>query len=198
MFKVYNPQPEDKLTDTIYKTNIEGLLYIKPPLFKDARGFFKQLCVLSELETVTKTKFTIAQINHSQTLPKVIKGFHAEGWNKLVTVVSGECLSVIIDIRPESLTFGKYEVFSLGEKDQCNLYIPIGLGNSICVTSTDKPVEYLYFVDKEYANRDKTQDRAISIFDPHFNIEWPIKDPIISDRDKNGILLKDLFPEKVK
>lgn len=195
MIKTFSPTDQDKLSETIYKTSLAGVLLVKPPLFKDDRGFFKQMCVISELEKVTGVPFKIAQINHARTNPKVIKGFHAEGWNKLVTVVTGECISVIIDLRPDSPTFGQHQAFLLGESEQTALYLPVGVGNSVCVTS-QIPMEYLYFVDKEYANRDKTNDRAISIFDEHLNIDWPIENPIISDRDKNGIKLKEMFPEK--
>ena len=76
--------------------------------------------------------------------------------------------------------------------------MPSGVGNSICAVKG--PADYLYLVDRLYANRDKSGDMAISIFDPDINIEWPIKkeEMVISERDTNTVTLREKFPEKFK
>jgi len=77
-----------------------------------------------------------------------------------------------------------------------SLFIPNGIGNSLCAVKG--PVDYLYYVDQLYKDRNTNGDKAISLFDPNLNIEWPIKreDMIISERDKNAVTLTELFPKK--
>ncbi len=176
----------------ITKTAIQGLLVIERPTFRDDRGFFREAFRLNDLEEEIKNKFEIVQWNHSCSLPGVIRALHAENWNKLVYPLTGKMFSAIVDIRPDSPTFGKVEKFEFDEENPRALFIPKGLANSICVHG-DKPVHYLYLVDAYYDGKDTT---AITWNDPDLDIDWPVKNPIISDRDKNNPRLRDLFPEK--
>lgn len=176
----------------IKKTSIPGLVVIERPTFKDERGFFREAFRLNELEEVTGIKFNIVQWDHSYSVPGVIRALHAENWNKLVYPLTGKMFSAVVDIRPESPTFGNVETFEFTEENPKALFIPKGLANSICVHG-EEPVHYLYLVDSYY---DGTDTRAVAWDDPDLNIKWPIKNPIISDRDKNNPRLRDLFPEK--
>ncbi len=176
----------------IKRTSIPGLLVIEKPTYKDERGFFREAFRLDELEKMSELKFKIKQWNHSLSRPKVIRALHAEGWNKLVYPVTGKMFAAVVDIRPDSNTFGKVETFVFDETRPKALFIPEGLANSICVIGT-KPVHYFYLVDKYY---DGSDTRAIAWDDPDLNIEWPVKDPIISERDKNNPTLREVFPEK--
>ncbi|MEK7550871.1 MAG: dTDP-4-dehydrorhamnose 3,5-epimerase family protein [Patescibacteria group bacterium] len=178
----------------IQETSIAGLLIIERPTFADDRGFFREVFRLNELEEFTGEKFNIVQANHSCSLPRVIRGLHAENWNKLVYRVTGKMFVALVDIRPESKTFGEYLTFTFDEDSRKALFIPKGLANSICVIG-DSPVHYFYLVDAYYDGKDT---RAIAWDDPDLNIKWPLKDPIISDRDRNNPKLRDLFPEKFK
>jgi len=189
-------QDKDKTENTkgIKKTSISGLLVIEGPTFKDERGHFREVVRLNELEEVSGLKFNIKQWNHSLSLPKVIRALHAEGWNKLIYPVTGKMFAAIVDIRPDSKTFGKVETFTFDETRPRALFIPEGLANSICVIGTE-PVHYFYLVDKYYDGSDTT---AIAWDDPDLDINWPIKDPIISERDKNNPTLREKFPEKFK
>ncbi len=176
----------------IRKTSIPGLLIIEKSTYKDERGFFREVVRLDELEKVSGIKFKIKQWNHAYSHPKVIRALHAEDWNKLIYPVTGKMFAAIVDIRPNSNTFGKVETFVFDETRPKALFIPNGLANSICVIGT-KPVHYFYLVDKYYDGSDTT---AITWDDPDLNIEWPVKDPIISERDKNNPTLREVFPEK--
>jgi dTDP-4-dehydrorhamnose 3,5-epimerase len=178
----------------ITKTSIPGLLIVERPTHADERGFFREVFRLDELEAEIGFKFNIVQANHSHSLPKVIRALHAENWNKLVYPVSGKAFVAIVDIRPDSPTFGKFETFNFDESTHRALFIPKGLANSICVVG-DVPVDYLYLVDAYYTGEDV---RAIAWNDPDLKIPWPIQNPIISERDKNNPKLRDLFPEKFK
>lgn len=178
----------------IKQTSIPGLLVLERPTNEDKRGFFREIFRLDELEKALGYRFKPIQANHSKSEPRVLRGLHAENWNKLVYPLTGKVFVAIVDIRPPSLTFGKVEQFVFDDSNRSALFIPKGLANSICVIG-DSDVNYIYLVDSYY---DGTDTRAIAYNDPDLNINWPIKDPLISDRDKNNPRLRELFPEKFK
>ncbi len=178
----------------IKTTTIAGLLILERPAFTDERGFFKEIFHLDELEKTTGLKFKGIQMNHSHSISGVIRGVHAEEWNKIVYPVCGQVFIAIVDIRPDSSTFAKVETFLIGDDNRIGLFIQKGLANSFCVVG-EKSVDYIYFVDAYW---DGTDTRAIAWDDPDLKIDWPIKNPIISERDKNNPRLRDLFPGKFK
>ena len=168
--------------DKVYikQTSIPGLLILERPVFSDERGFFRELFHKNELEEVAGIKFDGVQMNHSHSKPGVIRGIHAEAWNKI--------------IYPDSPTFAKVETFTINNNNRIGLFIPNGLANSLCVIG-DQPADYIYLVDAYY---DGSDTRAVAWDDPDLNINWPVKDTIISERDKNNPTLRNLFPEKFK
>jgi len=196
----YQPQPEDQVSEHFYKTKINGLYYFQAEKFNDERGFFSQVVILPELDKIFGQPFNIKQVNHARSKKNVVRGMHAEGWNKLITVISGKICSVLADIRPDSPTFKQIEYFELGydhqEKYGNGLFIPQGLANSICVL--EGPVSYLYLVDKLYQNRDEKDNLSVNIFDPELNINWPIKkeEMILSARDKQAVSLEEMLKAK--
>lgn len=177
----------------IQKTTIPGLLILERPIFFDERGFFRELFHQDELEDAADIKFTPIQMNHSHSKSGVIRGIHAENWNKVIYPVNGRIFIAIVDIRPDSATFAKVETFDIGENRRFGLFIPKGLANSLCVTSS-QGVDYIYLVDVYW---DGSDIRAIAWDDPDLKINWPVKNPIISQRDSNNPRLRDLFPEKL-
>lgn len=182
----------EQKTETIRTTSIPGLLVIERPTFPDNRGIFREVLRKSELEEVSGVKFEPVQWNHSRSEPGVIRGLHAEKWNKVVYPVTGRMFAAIVDIRPDSPTFGKVETFEFDGEEHKALFIPRGLANSICVVG-EKPVHYMYLVDVEY---DGSDVRAIAWNDPDLAIDWPVKNPILSARDRENPRLRELFPEK--
>ncbi len=201
MIDLYKPAENLKINDFVYKTKLPGLFYIARRKFDDKRGFFREVVDIKELEKITGEKFVVAQMNHSRSETNVARGMHAEGWNKLVTVTGGIAFSAIADIRPQSDSFGKIEKFRLGIGQDAlpgALYVSKGLANSIC--ALEGPVDYVYIVDRLYADRDPSDDGAISVFDKDLNIDWPIKkeDMILSERDLQAVSLRELHPGKFK
>ena len=178
----------------IKETGIKGLFVIERPIFEDERGFFREVFRLKDLEKTIGFKFNIVQSNHAHSKPNVIRALHAENWNKLVYPVNGKIFTAVVDIRPESKTFAKVETFNFNSNFRKALFIPKGLANSICVSGGDS-VDYIYYVDSYY---DGSDTKAIAWNDPNLNINWPIKNPIISKRDRNNPTLKEIFPEKFK
>ena len=199
--QLYQPKPDLQLSKNIYKTGIDGLYYVKFKKFDDDRGFFSELVKVPEIDDIVGGHFCIKQVNCSYSKTNVIRGMHAEDWNKMVTVVTGVAFCALADIRPDSPTFGKIEIFKLSISKENGglsggLYVSSGIANSICALKG--PVGYMYGVDKLYKDRDPAGDKAISIFDPDLNIPWPIKreDMILSQRDVNTITLREMYPEK--
>ncbi len=184
----------DNSSKFVHKTEIEGLLKLDRPVFKDERGFFREVFHLDELEEVLGKEFKGIQWNHSNSKAGVLRGLHAENWNKLVYPVTGDVFVALVDIREDSKTFGKVVTFTFNDENRCALYIPQGLANSFYVLGPDE-ANYLYLVDKYY---DGTDTKAVAWNDPDLAIDWPNKNPIISERDKNNPKLRELFPDKFK
>jgi dTDP-4-dehydrorhamnose 3,5-epimerase len=199
MTDLFEPKQDNQIQNGVFKTQINGMFYIERPYHKDQRGFFSEVVKVPNIESYTGSPFQIKQINHARSEKNVIRGIHAEGWNKFVFIVSGVGFAAIVDVRTESSTFGNKEFFKLGLAEDALsgcLFLPSGIGNSICVL--DGPLDYIYVVDKLYEDRDTSGDLAISVFDPDLQIPWPIKreDMIISERDINSITLREKHPEK--
>lgn len=199
MSKVYKPSKEKKVLEHIYRTKFEKVFYIERPLFEDERGFFMEMANIPNIEEVTGKKFRVRQANHTRSKTNVVRGMHAEGWNKLVRVMSGKIFSALADVEPQSDTFGQVEYFKLGWGKGYlagSLYIEQGMANSLCVV--EGPADYFYLVDKLYSERDPKGDKAISVFDKDLDIEWPVEKEkmILSKRDRDSITLRKLFPEK--
>lgn len=196
---MFLPNPDLEIAHGIYKTSLDGLFFIACVQHTDDRGYYSELVRIPELNQVRGTSFTVAQVNIARSNANVARGIHAEDWNKLVTVTQGTAFCAFADIRPTSATFGKVETVLLGHGEnalQGSFFIEKGIGNSLCVT--EGPVDYLYYVDALYKDRDTSFDQAVSLFDPDLNIAWPLskEEMIISERDKNAIALKELIEEK--
>lgn len=187
-----DPNLIERAKKYIKPTGIKGLFVIERETHEDHRGFFREIFHIDELKAVTNIDFQVLQANHSYSIPGVIRGLHAERWNKLVYAASGKAFGAFVDIREDSETFGKVETFTLGVEEKKAIFIPKGLANSICVVG-ENPVNYIYFVDSYW---DGSDTFAVAWDDPDLNIDWPVKNPIISERDKNNPKLRELFPEK--
>lgn len=196
---VYQPTPDQHIVDGIYKTNLNDVLFIEANKHDDERGFFAELVRLPELNQVIAQPFQIAQLNLAHSVTNVARGFHKEEWAKLVMVLTGECLSVLVDVRPESSTFGQYVKFHFGDQGQTPpgaIYLPQGMGNGyLAITG---PVNYFYCFNALYKDRNKAGDLSLSLFDPDLKIDWPIPQDqmLLSERDRNSSTLRQLFPEK--
>lgn len=178
----------------IKTTSIQGLLVLERPTHIDDRGFFREIFHLDEIEKELNISIKGVQMNHAYSKPSVLRGVHAENWNKIIYPVNGEVFIAIVDIRVDSPTFGKVETFTINDQNRAALFVSKGLANSYYILGPN-PVDYIYLVDAYY---DGTDTRAIAWDDPDLGINWPVKDPIISERDKNNPRLRDLFPERFK
>lgn len=173
----------------IIELRLKGLKLIKPKIFSDERGFF--------LETFQQSKFEkmgladlFQQDNHSFSRQGCIRGMHFQsvpGQAKLIRTAVGRIYDVAVDIRKDSPTYGQWESVILDDQDHCQLFIPVGFAHGFCVLSNDAHV--LYKVTSPY---DPKHEMGFRWDDPDVNIQWPVKNPILSDKDKQAPLLKEI------
>ncbi len=162
---------------------IPGLKRIQLRLLGDARGFF--------VERYNAKTFSDAglpanfiQDNHSRSAPNILRGLHYQfnpPQGKLVGVVRGRILDVAVDIRPGSPTFGQHEAVELSDENGLLLWIPAGFAHGFCVLG-DGPADVFYKVDAPY---NAGGEGGIRFDDKALGINWPLANPVISDRDKN-------------
>lgn len=178
----------------VQRTSIEGLLVVDWPTYPDERGFFRQTYQRSELEVALGRPIAFAQGNHSRSETGVIRAFHAEPWDKLVTVVRGVVRAAIADLREDSPTFGRVETFVLGDPpgERLRLFLSEGLGNGFGVL--EGPADYVYDVTAEF--RSGIDKRAVRWDDPDLGVDWGIESPIISDEDAQAPTMRERFPDR--
>jgi dTDP-4-dehydrorhamnose 3,5-epimerase len=171
-------------------TSISGLFVVSWNLVTDERGFFRQHYQHGEISDAIGRELRMRQGNHSRSAARVLRGFHTEPWDKLIYVVRGLATCVVADVRPDSPTFGKTESFLLGDEpgSRDRVFISQGLANAFyCHQETD----YLNDVSEEF---DPNNRGGVRWDDPTLAVDWPDKDPILSNADRNQPLLKELFP----
>lgn len=172
---------------TFKKLEIPEIVLIEPKVFGDERGFFMENYKYSEFADFgIDVKFI--QDNHSKSIKNVLRGLHFQklpkAQAKLVRCTRGEIFDVAVDIRKGSPTFGKWVGETLSEKNKKMLYVPIGFAHAFCVLSDEAEINYKS--SDEYSPKN---ERAIAWNDPTINIEWPIENPIVSEKDaKNDSL----------
>lgn len=178
----------------IHSLEIEGLKVIELKVWRDARGFFTERFQEQKFkEAGLPTRFS--QDNHSRSLPKVLRGLHFQlnpDQGKLVGALRGKIWDIAIDIRPQSKTFGKHFSLELSDENGLLIWIPGGFAHGFCVLG-EEPADVLYKVDIPY---DPKTEGGILWSDPDLHIQWPVKDPIISERDQQLPSFKN-FREKI-
>lgn len=174
---------------TFKKLEIPEVILIEPRVFEDERGFFMETYKYFEFSKFgIKERFL--QDSHSKSKKSVLRGLHYQinpkAQSKIVRCVHGEIFDVVVDIRKGSPTFGKWvgEILSFENKKQ--IYMPVGFAHGFCVLTGE--AEIVYKASNEYSPE---LDRGIIWNDPAININWPIKNPAVSDKDsQNPILAK--------
>ncbi|PSV19656.1 dTDP-4-dehydrorhamnose 3,5-epimerase [Photobacterium kishitanii] len=171
----------------VIETEIPDVKIIESDVFGDERGFFMETwsqTKFDELVTGKPTKFV--QDNHSKSKKGTLRGLHYQTENtqgKLVRVVSGEVFDVAVDIRKDSLTFGKWVGVYLSAENKRQLWIPEGFAHGFYVTSDE--AEFVYKCTDYYNPK---SEKILLWNDSIINIKWPINNGlvIISGKDKNG------------
>ena len=170
--------------------SIPEVILIEPKIFPDERGIFFENFKKSDFSfNGIDTKFL--QDNFSQSKKNVIRGLHFQippkAQAKFVSALKGEILDIAVDIRKNSLTYGKWISQILSENNHKSLYIPEGFAHGFCVLSEEASV--LYKVSQEFSLE---HDRGINWSDPDLKISWPVEKPIISKKDSGLPFLKNI------
>jgi dTDP-4-dehydrorhamnose 3,5-epimerase len=173
---------------TFKKLEISDVVLIEPKLFSDNRGFFYESFKESDFFSHgIVDKFV--QENFSHSVKDVVRGLHFQknprAQAKLVAVIKGKIFDVVVDIRKNSPTYGKWVGEILSEENHRSLYLPEGFAHGFCVLSEEADV--LYKVSNEYSPEN---ERGIIWNDPIINISWSVEKPIISEKDNQLPLLE--------
>jgi len=166
------------IEEKIESNNINGLIKIKLDTFEDYRG---------EIWTIHSKEHTnLTFVADKVTISKygVLRGFHGDPYTaKLITCLSGKFQLSIVDLRNGSETYGNTETYIMTDEDPSVVIVPAGCVNAhLCLS--DKCVFY-YKWSEDY--RGPEHQVTVAWNDPALNIRWPVENPILSERDKNGV-----------
>lgn len=178
---------------SVKETIIPGLYEIDLELHQDERGWFKENYQKAKMEALGLPAFEIVQNNFSFNKEKgVTRGLHAEPWEKFISVSNGKVLGVWVDLR-KGESFGKTLIIEITPAKA--VLVPRGVANGY--QTLEENVTYNYLVNEHWSPESKYT--FVNLFDPELNINWPIsKDQaIISEKDANHPLLKDVVPMEV-
>ena len=169
------------------ETRLEGPVLLEPDVHGDARGFFLETARASTLAELGVTD-NFVQDNHSRSARGVLRGMHFQpGMTKLVRCARGAIFDVVVDIRPGSPAFGRWEGFELNDENHHQLYCPDGFAHGFCVLSDVADVIY-----RCSAYYDPTVEAGFRFDDPDVGIEWPAMEVVTSERDSRAPLLSEL------
>jgi len=172
------------------RTKIPDVILIKPKVFEDDRGFFMETYKRSDFKDAG-IDVNFVQMNHSRSTYGVIRGLHFQrepyAQSKLVRCIKGEIFDVAVDIRKGSKTFGRHISVELSEENNCMLFIPKGFAHGFQVLSNDS--DLLYLADAEYS---PNHEDGIIWNDISLDINWPIINPRVSEKDKRFLSLEEI------
>ena len=172
----------------ITQTKFKDLFIIRNKSFNDKRGYFKELI----RENRISKKFPFLVMSYSRK--NIIRGLHIQtkdSQGKFVSVIKGRIFDVAVDLRKNSKTFGKYYTCILSEKNSKSIFIPPGFAHGFQALEKEN---YIVYSCTKYRN--KKSETAINFNDKYLRINWPIKKPIVSKKDKNAISFLDFNKNK--
>ena len=170
----------------LLNTKIKGPKLIKTNVYYDNRGFLRETF---RNNLFKKISFPFDVMSYSKK--NVLRGLHIQTKNsqaKIITVTHGKIFDVAIDLRKKSKTFGKYVSVVISHKSDFSFYIPKGFAHGFLCLSKNCTVNY-----KCSNYRDTRHERTLAWNDKNVNIKWPIKKPILSYKDKNGLNLNQII-----
>lgn len=176
----------------IEKTTIKDCYVIHPDIIEDERGWFMRVFCDQDFNEIKKG-IHFKQINHSFNKDKgTFRGMHYQtpphAEDKLIRCISGGIVDFVLDIRKDSSTFLHHIAVELNPKNKCILFLPKGVAHGF--QTTENNTELIYHHTEAY---NKTADRGLRYNDPKININLPIPLSVISDKDKNQLLLTNDF-----
>jgi len=172
------------------QTTLAGVLAIEPAVHGDHRGFFAET-FRADAWSAAGIGVEFVQDNHSRSRRGTLRGLHfqtAPGQAKLVRCARGAIFDVVVDLRRDSPTFGRWEGFTLDDESMRQLYVPIGFAHGFCVMSEVADVVY-----KCSSYYDAATEAGVAWDDPEIGIAWPLGvEPIVSERDAGAPRLAEV------
>ena len=157
---------------------IKGLKFIKSKIYRDKRGFLREIYK----DKLLNESFLFDVMSYSKK--NVLRGLHIQTQKsqaKIITVTHGKILDVVVDLRKNSKTFGKYFSIVISQNSEFSFYIPRGFAHGFLCLSKECTVNYRC---SQY--RHKKSETTLNWDDKDVDVKWPIKKPILSTKDKNG------------
>jgi dTDP-4-dehydrorhamnose 3,5-epimerase len=178
----------------ILRCELQGLIILEPTVFGDARGFFMELWHQGRYgEHGLETDFV--QDNLSCSRRGALRGLHLQNPNpqaKLLQVLQGEVFDVGVDLRRSSPTFGRWHGLVLSSENKRQFYLPAGFAHGFAVLSESALIYYK--CSTFYCPKDEL---VLRWDDPDIGIQWPLNNPLLSEKDAKGVRLRDLPPERL-
>ena len=174
----------------VTESGIKGVFIIEPDVYEDDRGFFMETFHNERYRKLLGINLDFVQDNISRSSKNVLRGMHFQKnypQGKIVKASRGEILDVVVDLRKDSPTYGTWESFRLSEKNKLQVWIPPGFAHGFLVMSDLADIDYKC---TEYYHPE--DELCLMWNDPEVAIDWTINDPILSEKDKKGLSLKDL------
>jgi dTDP-4-dehydrorhamnose 3,5-epimerase len=171
------------------ETRLDGLVLIEPEVHGDERGFLVET-FRDELWRDLGIDMKAAQENHSRSGRNILRGLHFQtspGQAKLVRCMRGRIWDVAVDLRRDSPTYGQWEGHELDDETHRQFLVPVGFAHGFCVLSDVADVAY-----KLSSLYDPATEAGIAWDDPEVGVEWPISDPVLSERDKTAPRLSEI------
>tara|TARA_B100001105_G_scaffold24892_1_gene17491 strand:- start:15 stop:545 length:531 start_codon:yes stop_codon:yes gene_type:complete len=174
----------------VTESGIKGVFIIEPDVYEDDRGFFMETFHNERYRKLLGINLDFVQDNISRSSKNVLRGMHFQKnypQGKIVKASRGEILDVVVDLRKGSPTYGTWESFRLSEKNKLQVWIPPRFAHGFLVVSDSADIDYKC---TEYYHPE--DELCLMWNDPEVAIDWTINDPILSEKDKKGLSLKDL------
>jgi dTDP-4-dehydrorhamnose 3,5-epimerase len=170
----------------VRRTSIPEVLVVEHETFQDERGFFMEVFRADDFATYADLGLpsSFVQLNHSRSVRGVTRGLHFQ-WQppmgKLMRVARGRAYIVAVDIRPGSPTLGRFEAITADDENHLALWAPASFARGFCALSELADIEYL-----TTGTYNGETESGIAWDDPDIGIDWPIKDPMLSSRDRTA------------
>jgi len=165
----------------VIETRLPGVLIIEPRIFGDSRGFFLETWNHERYRAVGFPNVAFVQDNHSRSQKGVLRGLHFQlnhPQGKLVQVATGIVFDVAVDVCPESPTYRQWVGTELSEENHRQLWIPPGYAHGFCVLS--EMADFQYKCTEFYHPEDES---GVLWNDPDIGIDWPLREPLLSQKD---------------
>ena len=178
----------------VIPSKLPGVRILQPDVYGDTRGFFMETWNARRYESVLGL-MSFVQDNLSFSRRGILRGLHFQNPNsqgKLVYVIQGEVFDVAVDLRRSSPTFGRWHGVNLSAQNRLQFFVPPGFAHGFAVLS--ETALFAYKCTGLYSPQD---EMTLLWNDPDVGVQWPVSEPVLSEKDKKGLRLRDLPADRL-